>query len=122
MPSHACKHIRNAVAFAEPSANKPDVPVGDSAHLNEATRLLFAVYTRDEDATVCIELSAVLLTDGLRLCRLPQEGVADTVEQLAAEHLESIRSVQPSGPYRLVGSGLGGLVAHEIAFRLLGED
>ncbi|MBD0672526.1 amino acid adenylation domain-containing protein [Streptomyces sp. CBMA156] len=46
-------------------------------------------------------------------CAMPQ-----TIEQLAADYLRRIRTVQPSGPYRLLGWSFGGLVAHEIAVRL----
>ena len=42
--------------------------------------------------------------------------------QLAAKHLAQIRQMQSLGPYRVVGFGLAGLIAHEIAFKLLGED
>ncbi|MGW5047926.1 amino acid adenylation domain-containing protein [Streptomyces griseoluteus] len=42
----------------------------------------------------------------------------ETIEELAADYLRRIRTVQPSGPYRLLGWSFGGLVAHEIAVRL----
>jgi amino acid adenylation domain-containing protein len=47
-----------------------------------------------------------------------------TVEELADKYLPEIRSVQPHGPYRLLGWSFGGLVAHELATRLqaLGEQ
>ena len=35
------------------------------------------------------------------------------------EYIEQIRTVQPSGPYRLLGWSFGGRVAHEVAVRLL---
>jgi thioesterase domain-containing protein len=44
-----------------------------------------------------------------------------TVEDIAAHYLEEIRSVQPQGPYLLGGYCFGGLVALEIAQRLLSE-
>ncbi|MFB9512716.1 amino acid adenylation domain-containing protein [Streptomyces purpureus] len=41
-----------------------------------------------------------------------------TIEQLAADYLCRIRTVQASGPYRLLGWSFGGLVAHAIAVQL----
>jgi thioesterase domain-containing protein len=48
----------------------------------------------------------------------------DSVEELAAHHLEEIRMVQPKGPYLLGGFCFWGLVALEIAQQLLshGEE
>ncbi|MFD0025649.1 alpha/beta fold hydrolase, partial [Streptomyces sp. NPDC127177] len=42
-------------------------------------------------------------------------GIATSVAEMAADYVEQIRTVQPSGPYHLVGWSFGGLVAHEIA-------
>ncbi len=41
-----------------------------------------------------------------------------TLSELAAAHVQSIRSVQPHGPYRLAGFCFGGNVAAEIAWQL----
>jgi acetoacetyl-CoA synthetase len=41
------------------------------------------------------------------------------VEEMAADYVEQIRSVQPHGPYALAGYSLGGLIALEIAQQLL---
>jgi aspartate racemase len=41
-----------------------------------------------------------------------------TVEQMAAEYLAEIRSLQPAGPYFLAGYSFGGLVAFEAAQQL----
>jgi thioesterase domain-containing protein/acyl carrier protein len=40
------------------------------------------------------------------------------VEQMVTHYLESLRSVQPSGPYMLGGWSMGGIVAFEMAQRL----
>ena len=58
------------------------------------------------------------------------KGLADdgkplsTVEELAEHYLVAIRGVRPSGPYHLGGFSMGGVVAYEIARRLLdaGEE
>lgn len=56
---------------------------------------------------------------GLQAPGLSGESVLpDTIEELAAEYLSRIRTVQPSGPYRLLGWSFGGLVAHAIAAQL----
>lgn len=45
-----------------------------------------------------------------------------SISVLAARHIETIRSIQPQGPYRLAGHSFGGVVAYEIAQQLLGDD
>src|SRR6185312_8784441 len=42
-----------------------------------------------------------------------------TIQEMAAFYLQSIRSVQPSGPYRLAGWSMGGVIAFEMAQQLL---
>jgi thioesterase domain-containing protein/acyl-CoA synthetase (AMP-forming)/AMP-acid ligase II len=42
----------------------------------------------------------------------------DSVEGFATEFLEHLRSIQPCGPYSLLGWSFGGLVAHCVACRL----
>ncbi|MFD7663696.1 SDR family oxidoreductase [Streptomyces sp. NPDC059788] len=43
---------------------------------------------------------------------------AASVADMAADYLRQIRSVQPHGPYHLLGWSFGGLVAHEMAVQL----
>ncbi|WSG61650.1 amino acid adenylation domain-containing protein [Nocardia sp. NBC_01730] len=45
----------------------------------------------------------------------------DTLDQLAARYVREIRSVQPHGPYHLLGYSLGGTIAHAIAVQLRSE-
>ncbi|MDI5967959.1 amino acid adenylation domain-containing protein [Streptomyces sp. SL13] len=47
-----------------------------------------------------------------------QEEIPETIGQMAADYVEQIRAVQPSGPYRLVGYSAGGVIAHAMATRL----
>jgi len=42
----------------------------------------------------------------------------DSLEDLAARYVQRIRSVQPHGPYHLVGYSVGGQIAHEMAVQL----
>ncbi|WP_194909880.1 amino acid adenylation domain-containing protein [Catenulispora rubra] len=44
--------------------------------------------------------------------------LATSAAEMATAYIEQIRSVQPSGPYHLVGYSFGGTVAHEIAVQL----
>src|SRR5262249_49937648 len=46
------------------------------------------------------------------------EMAPETLEDMAADYLQTIQQIQPSGPYNLLGWSLGGLVAHAIATRL----
>ncbi|MCZ4123115.1 amino acid adenylation domain-containing protein [Streptomyces sp. H39-S7] len=52
-----------------------------------------------------------------------QEEIPESIEEMAAGYVEQIRTVQPAGPYRLVGYSAGGVIAHAMATRLqqLGE-
>ena len=52
---------------------------------------------------------------GLREGEVPNS----RVEDMAADYIEQIRSVQPHGPYALAGFSMGGLIAFEIAQQLL---
>ena len=46
------------------------------------------------------------------------------IDEMADAYVESIRAVQPRGPYALAGHSLGGVVAYEMARRLVarGEE
>ncbi|MGZ3461575.1 MAG: thioesterase domain-containing protein, partial [Archangium sp.] len=44
-----------------------------------------------------------------------------TVEEMAEHYLEALRSVQPAGPYLLVGASFGGILAYEMGRRLSAE-
>jgi len=59
---------------------------------------------------------------GLQARGLDGRHPCDTrVEDMAEHYLEEIRRVQPQGPYLLGGYSLGGMVAFEIAQRLIAE-
>jgi thioesterase domain-containing protein/acyl carrier protein len=56
---------------------------------------------------------------GLQARNLSQrDRYPDTIEEMAADYLDLIRDIQPSGPYNLLGWSFGGLVAHAIATQL----
>jgi thioesterase domain-containing protein len=44
--------------------------------------------------------------------------VAGSIQEMAADCIEQIRAVQPTGPYHLLGFSFGGMPVHEIALQL----
>jgi amino acid adenylation domain-containing protein len=70
-----------------------------------------------------IEKDRPLYTLQSRSLRSPAE-LPESMEAVADDYAEQIRSVQPAGPYFLLGWSFGGLAAYAIATRLqsLGED
>jgi thioesterase domain-containing protein/acyl carrier protein len=48
----------------------------------------------------------------------PGESMAISVEEMAAAYVSAIRTVQPHGPYQLLGWSMGGLIAYEMANQL----
>jgi thioesterase domain-containing protein len=55
---------------------------------------------------------------GLQAAAFAGQTAGASVEEMASRYLVEIRDVQPSGPYRLGGWSMGGLVAWEIARQL----
>lgn len=53
-----------------------------------------------------------------------EEKLPSTLSEMAAEYIQKIKSIQPTGPYNLLGWSLGGNVVHEMAVQLesAGED
>lgn len=45
-----------------------------------------------------------------------------SIEEIAADYVEHILSIQPEGPYRLIGNSLGGLIAHSMAEQMLARN
>ncbi|MGV9856015.1 amino acid adenylation domain-containing protein, partial [Streptomyces sp. NPDC003442] len=63
---------------------------------------------------------------GLQARGLDDDGerLPSTIAEMADDYVRQIRTVQPTGPYRLVGYSAGGVIAHAMAARLeaLGEE
>ncbi|HYG64199.1 MAG TPA: thioesterase domain-containing protein, partial [Thermoanaerobaculia bacterium] len=82
---------------------------------------LFCVHPVGGDVACYRELARRLGSDqpvyGLRS---PQEPVTD-LRQMAALYVEAARQAQPTGPYRLAGWSMGGLVAYEMARQLVAQ-
>jgi thioesterase domain-containing protein len=72
----------------------------------------------------CYMPMARFAPSGIPLYALQARGVdgesdfAASLAEMAEDYMEQIRSVQPTGPYRLLGWSFGGRVAYEIAVRL----
>ena len=47
-----------------------------------------------------------------------KEEFARSLTEMAADYIEQIRRVQPTGPYHLLGWSFGGIAAHEMAVQL----
>ncbi|MCS0710057.1 non-ribosomal peptide synthetase [Massilia aurea] len=85
---------------------------------------LFLVHAAGGTVTYVSELGQLLDMDmpvyGLRAAGLEEGEVPRTsVEAMADDYLAEMRQVQPVGPYFLGGYSFGGLVAYEIANRLI---
>jgi nonribosomal peptide synthetase DhbF len=52
---------------------------------------------------------------------LRPDAMPATVEDMAADYVEQIRSIQPEGPYHLLGWSFGGIVGYEMSVRLRAE-
>jgi thioesterase domain-containing protein len=71
-------------------------------------------------AALAAALDPALTVYGVRASGLePGEPVLPDVEAIAARYLEEIRGVQPRGPYLLGGHSAGGVIAFELARRMI---
>ncbi|WP_245291620.1 thioesterase domain-containing protein, partial [Methylosinus sp. R-45379] len=52
----------------------------------------------------------------------PRDRKPESIEQIAAEYVQLIRRLQPSGPYRLLGWCIGGTLAFEVAHQLVAAN
>jgi thioesterase domain-containing protein len=100
---------------AAPSAPSPIVPMQPGGSLPP----LFCVHPAGRRVMAYVNLVRHLGSDQ------PVYGLQDLgddlsrpVAQVAAEHVASLRQVQPRGPYYLVGWSYGGAVAYEMASQL----
>ncbi|GLZ13198.1 hypothetical protein Acsp04_34330 [Actinomadura sp. NBRC 104425] len=71
----------------------------------------------------CYRPLARFVPDDLPLYGLQAAGLdggtpAESVREMAADYIEQIRAVQPTGPYHLLGFSFGGVPVHEIAVQL----
>jgi amino acid adenylation domain-containing protein len=70
-------------------------------------------------AELARELASTFGVTGLQAPALAgADGTAASLTALVSDYTERIRAAQPTGPYRLAGWSMGGIVAYEIARRL----
>jgi enterobactin synthetase component F len=50
------------------------------------------------------------------------ECLPGSIEEIAADYMEHVLSIQPEGPYRLIGNSLGGLIAHSMTEQMLSRN
>jgi len=84
---------------------------------------LFFVHSLWGDVLGMRQLAKTIQTDipiyGLRARGLePDEEPQSSVEEMARTYVDTIRGVQPQGPYRVAGHSFGALVAFEVARQL----
>ena len=87
---------------------------------------LFIVHSLWGDVLGMRQLARAIQSDvpvyGLRARGLdPDEEPQESVEELARTYVETVRTVQPEGPYRVTGHSFGALVAFELARQLTEE-
>lgn len=69
-------------------------------------------------AALARSLDPVRPVYGLQARGLLESNLPESLEAMAADYVEQIRRVQPSGPYHLVGWSVGGMIAQEMAVQL----
>ena len=84
---------------------------------------LFAIPGSDGDPSSFVHLAGMLDVRqplyGLESRGLDgQSAPLDSMQEIAADHLQSLRQFQPQGPYFLIGACFGGRVAYEMARQL----
>jgi amino acid adenylation domain-containing protein len=112
------RHMAEAIEAqgrAAPAALSPVVPLQPGGSLPP----LFCVHPADRDVVGYVNLVRHL-GPGQPVYGLRDLGddLARPVATIAAEHVAAIRSVQPEGPYHLLGWSFGGFVAFEMALQL----
>jgi amino acid adenylation domain-containing protein len=83
---------------------------------------LFALPTGAEDLTYAFELAAHLESDAPIYAIPWPEVIPDSMDALAAHTVGVMRTVQPVGPYRLLGYSSGALLAYAIAQSLAEQN
>ena len=126
MPSTALLEAPTVASLAEIASAGEWGAVQDSLILvrdNEAGRPFFCVHGGGGGILFVANLARHLVPNrpiyGLQARGFEgQPGPYRPIEELAAQYLEEVRSVQPKGPYLLGGLSFGGKVAYEMAQQL----
>jgi thioesterase domain-containing protein len=113
----------NAETAAPPAAPSPGKCLVEIVPANpgEETRPFFCIHPAGGDVLCFFPLARHIGQPfyGLQARGLEDEGEPfATIEEMAAHYITEIRTVQPSGPYRIGGWSFGGLAAFELARQL----
>jgi amino acid adenylation domain-containing protein len=128
LPLAMMLQLRTARKLAEAVERTEDAPVWSSlVPLRAGTngKPVFLLHAIGGNVIGYREL-AMLLPAGVPVYGIQARGLdgvtqyPETVEQMAAEYVDLIRSVQPEGPYVLCGFSAGGVMAFEVASQLEG--
>ena len=68
-------------------------------------------HLRTQRPLIGLQMPGLTVSDG-------SHAPEDTLDELLDRYLEAMRSIQPHGPYHLIGYSLGGRIAHHLAARL----
>ncbi|AMO95404.1 amino acid adenylation domain protein [Collimonas fungivorans] len=113
--------IDRAAKPAEPALHASAVAIRTGS---AKTRKVFCIPGAGANATSFLDLCAGFAGDasfiGLEAAGfLGLEGMPPSVQEAAQRYVEAIRSMQPAGPYHLLGHSFGGWIALEIARQLI---
>jgi thioesterase domain-containing protein/aryl carrier-like protein len=103
--------------------------------LRDSSRVLLPIRAQGDGPTLfCMHMAAGLswgymvlarcVPDDFRIYGLQARGldgqseIPGSLREMAADYIEQMRTVQPGGPYYLLGASFGGTLAHEVAVQL----
>ncbi len=114
------KHLEEALL--QRAGEMPPSPVAVVQEGKEKRPLFFLHGDLEDGGTYCVKLARALDPDrpfyAIHPAGIDGNPVPHTVEEIAADHLDALRAVQPTGPYLLGGFCNGALFAFEMARQL----
>jgi amino acid adenylation domain-containing protein len=111
-----------ALALEQQEGPRPRVPLV-AVQIKGSKRPFFYLHgDRSLGSFYCFTLARALGPDqpfyALGPYGFDEQALPKSIEEMAAAHIEIIRSVQPEGPYLIGGWCIGALMAHEVARQL----
>lgn len=107
---------------AKPTTNCPSLVIIQPGEPTAAKRALFCIHVLGRGLKFYRPLLRYLDPDqpiyGLSTNIAGEDFPSKSVENLAAHYVQQIRTLQPTGPYLLIGASFGGMVAFEMAQQL----
>jgi len=119
----ASQGVQNEVPPSTAPAGRPRVLARNTD--GERPPLVFVHGDFNGAGFYCLSLAAQLGAaqpfHGLMPHGIDGGAIPDSIEEMARDHLDTLRTIQSAGPYRLGGHCNGGLIAFEMARRLEAE-